>query len=210
MNNTDMKKSELLLRLRRTLVECGIDPESYDLRQLKTYDKLITTCENRLAEIGAHKDALENLKPNKSEIAEMAGLPRTSISASHNPNLLKIYDSYFPPVKNESLADARVVELKKKIVELERKADGNEKTQAKLIIAVNDNQKLRSKIDLQAKTIKNLAKIIADLKQTYLEQTGEELEIDINRAINGDAIVEEENLAQKIMIPTTMTVGHRC
>lgn len=208
--NTNKRKDELLLCLRRKLVECGIEPDACDLRQLKTYGKIITACEERIAEIDAHKEALENLQPNKAEIAERAGLTRTSISASHNLNLLKIYDSYFPPVKNESAADARVEELERRNAELERKVTGNERTQADLIIARNDVKKLKAKMDLQAKAIQNLSMIIADLQRIHLEQTGEPLEIDIDRAINGDAPVEEENLTRKIMVPTTTKPGTRC
>lgn len=204
------EKDELLPLLKRKFVECGINPDDCDLRQLKSCKRLIETCEKRVMEIDALKKELKDLIPNKTEIAELAGLGRTTISDSHNQNLARIYNSYFLPVKNESITARRGEELEKQIEELKRQNEelknrlvGKELNETRYLIAQDTIRKLENKVQLQAKAISNQMKINAAIKQQYLEQTGEELKIDIADAINGDCVVEEENLMRKIGVSTT-------
>lgn len=200
-------KDELRARLRRSLVECGIDPDLEDFKQLQSDDKLIKVCEKRVANIAAHREAIAKLRPNKAQIAEEAGLSRTSISESHNPNLLKIYNSFFPKEIKDTVSITDYNNLKKDYEKLEKKLDGDTITQARLITALDDKKKLENKVRLQAESIKNLVKIINELKQTYLEQTGEILNIDLTNVLKDPEKEEEEDLRKKISVPIINAAG---
>lgn len=203
MNDKRETKEELRARLRRKLVECGVDPDLEGQKQLQSDDALIAVCEKRVADIASHRAAIDNLKANKAQIAEEAGLSRTSISASHNPNLLKIYNFYFPKESNETVPLAEYNVLKDEKERAERKLIGHALTQAKLVVANDDNRKLMKKVELQAKSIKNLYTIIDDLKQKWLEMTGEELVIDTQEIFKKDEELEEEDLQKKLVVPRT-------
>lgn len=199
MGKTETKEV-LRARLRRQLVECGIDPDLESYKQLQSDAKLIDVCEKRVTDIARHKAEIEKLKPKKANLAEEAGLSRTSISESHNPNLFKIYEKYFPKESNDTVPRAEYDRLNDELKRAKKRAENFSITEAKYLMTLDDNKKLENIKKLQAESIKNLVKIITGLKQKYMEVTGEVLEIDINKAIN-DESYEEEDLRRKIVVP---------
>jgi hypothetical protein len=189
-------KEELRARLRRVLTGCGVDPDILDYKQLQSADRLITVCEARLAQIHEHEESIASLKPTKSSIAQEAGLKRTTISESHNIALLKIYDTFFPKKIEESVPVTEYEALKSRNAELQRMVDAHAITQTRLMTAIEDKKKLESKSHMQAESIKNLTRIINDLKQRHLEETGEELDINLSRIFKES---EEEERSGRVI-----------
>ena len=193
-------KEELRARLRRPLTGCGIDPDLLDFKQLQSADKMIRVCESRLAKMQELETSIADLKPTKASIAEEAGLKRTTISASHNPTLLRIYDSYFPKETEGTVPQSEYDELKSRCNELQKKVDSHAVTQTRLFNALEDKKKLESKMHMMANSIKNLTSIINQFKQQYLEETGEELNIDISKALKGEMDREEDSIKLPISL----------
>lgn len=190
----------LRTQLRRTLVGAGIDPDLLDKRQLQSASRLIEVCKKRIKDIQEHKDLIQKLKPNKTQIAEEANLTRTSISKSHNIYLLRLYNYFFPEENNDTVSVADYQRVVNDNNNLLRKLDGNEITQARLVIALGDKGKLERKNKLQAKAIESLAKIISRLKQMYLESTGEEIIINLAEILKDPETWEEEDIRSCIPI----------
>lgn len=193
-------KEELRTRLRRVLTGCGIEPDLLDFKQLQSAYKMIKVCESRIARIQELEGTIAELKPTKASIAKEAGLKRTTISASHNPALLMIYDSYFPKETESSVPLSQYNELKSQHDELQKRVDSHAVTQTRLFNALEDKKKLESKMRMMANSIKNLTDIINKFKQLHLEETGEELNIDLSKALKGDVDGEEENPMRPIKL----------
>lgn len=193
-------KEELRARLRRVLTGCGIDPDLLDFKQLQSADKMIRVCESRQARIQELEESIAELKPTKASIAKEAGLKRTTISASHNPALLMIYDSFFPKEAEGSVSMSQYNELKSQHDELQKRVDSHAVTQTRLFNSLEDKKKMETKMRMMANSIKNLTDIINEFKQRYLKETGEELNIDLSKALKCDIDKEEEAPSRAIRL----------
>lgn len=177
MDNRNTPTEELRSRLRRQLVECGIDPDIEDGRQLATEGRLIDACRKRKEEIDRAELELRKLRPTKAAIADEAGIARTSLSDSHNCKLNSIYYAFFPPEDKDTVSAEEYRRVKDERDELQRKVDGHGVTQVKYMEALDDKRKLEAKVKLQEEAITNLHKLLERARQMYYEATGDILNI---------------------------------
>ena len=203
MKEEKESREELRARLRRRLAECGIDADMEDCKQLRNEARLIDACERRKEQIREAKAAVERLKPTKTSLAEDAGLSRLSISESHNSKLNRIYDSYFPQEEDETVPKQKYHALEVENEHLKKQIEAAKLTDSKYILAKEENNKLRNKIELNQHSIANLHKMNDKYKELFKEVTGKEVIISADDLIDEDELNRDENPGDFIQIHVT-------
>lgn len=163
------------------LIRCGIDPESLDLRQLKTAESLIAAIKSQMEKRNEAKSALDSIRLDKTTIATKAGITRTYITESQSPVLEKIYTRMTDTPKKTT--DDRLANANKEIARLKRELAAQDILQLRLGEADETIRKKENTILSLQKIISQKDKQIENYRK-WMESQGklENMEADIRKA----------------------------
>lgn len=181
METRERNAEEIRYAIGDDLIRCGIDPESLDLRQLKTAESLITAIKAQLDKRKEAKSSLDSIKLDKTTIAAMSGITRTYISESQCPMLEQIY-TRMTAIPTKTMDD-RLAIANKEIAKLKKELAAQDLLQLHLGEANETIRKKDSTILSLQKMIKQKDKQIENYRN-WMESQGklENMEADIQKA----------------------------
>lgn len=162
MRGISPEKKDLLLRLGDRLGEFGINAYTLDLRQLKTFDTLLTTMDRMAAEYSAKKAELESMALTKESIAAATGISMSTLT--HDINVMRLIRSYaqisgmetdVPQTIDPAIAakDKKIGELETQIMVLEHKLESLDKLSLDMFAKEKIIDGLRNELTLAKKSI---------------------------------------------------------
>ena len=92
MRGISPEKKDLLLKIGERLLRYGIEAYTLDVRQLKTYDQILTAMDEMAAMYGQKKKELDQLVLNKANIAAKANLSVSTLR--HDTNASRLIEAF--------------------------------------------------------------------------------------------------------------------